>query len=173
MQMQDTRYKIQVRSVLRLALAGVLFGALVQVDAADEPVSIRAADVELNQKTGVATYRGRVVMNQGDMTLHADWLEATMRGRDVDSVRATGNPAGASQREPGGDTTTVTAARLRYHADTRTLELADDIELRRGADVLRGNTGRYDLNSGRFEAHGNPARGERVNAVIQPRPGTP
>jgi lipopolysaccharide export system protein LptA len=159
--------------VLRLGLAGVLFGALAQVDAADEPVSVRAADVELNQKTGVATYRGRVVMNQGDMTLNADWLEATMRGRDVDVVRATGNPAGASQRAPGGDTTTVTAAHLHYHANTRTLELTDNVELRRGADVFRGATGRYDLNSGRFEARGNPARGERVSAVIQPRPETP
>lgn len=161
---------MQVRRWLGLGFVGVLFGVPPVATAADEPVSIRAADVELNQKTGVATYRGRVVMNQGDMTLNADWLEATLKGRDVDVVRAKGAPASASQRAPGGETTTVTAARMLYRADARTLDLADNVALRRGADVLRGSTGRYDLDSGRFEARGNPAYGERVNAVIQPRP---
>jgi lipopolysaccharide export system protein LptA len=156
---------------LLFSLAAIPFAAAATPDA---PVTIRAADVELNQKTGVATYRGRVVLTQGDLTLNAAWLEAQTHQRDVDVVRASGNPARASQPAGvGREAITVEATRLVYRVPARTLDLTDNVLLRRGDDIVHGATGHYDLHSGRFDAHGDPARGERVTAVIHPKQESP
>jgi lipopolysaccharide export system protein LptA len=142
--------------------------------AQDEPATIRSRDVELNQKTGTAVYRGKVVYVQGDLSLYAERVDVFTQQRKADIVTATGRPVIARQRPAdNGVPTTIEADRLDYHINQRTLDLRDRVVMHQGEDSVRAATAHYDLVTGRLDARGDPARGERVEAVIHRRQEAP
>lgn len=160
---------IQLKNIL-VAIALLFLPSLtlaLETDA-DQPINIRARNVELNEKTGVAVYRGNVVLAQGSMNLHAEHLEVTRKNGQIDNVRATGKPATLGLRTDGGETLTASAHRVEYRVQTRTLKLRDNVTLTRAGDVFTGAMVQYLLDEETLTAEG--GAGGQTYAVIQPPP---
>jgi lipopolysaccharide export system protein LptA len=137
---------------------------------ADEPIHINARSVEADEKTGVAVYRGNVLVEQGPLSIEADRVEIHSRKNKTDLIRATGKPA-KLRRRPGGAEEEIRARadRIDYRVAAGELDMTGDVSLRRGEDRFSGEKLHYDLDSKNLTATGNDEADGRVHAVIQSR----
>ena len=76
----------------------------------DQPATLDADEFDLDFQTGVRTYRGNVVYQQGSIRLYADELVAHMKDNKLERAVARGNPAKFSQRPDDSDTDVVGVA---------------------------------------------------------------
>lgn len=156
------------RLVLAVALAASMMasGVMARKSDAEQPINIRAHNVEVNEKTGVSVYTGNVVATQGSLRLDADRVEVTLRDGRTDLIRAWGQPVRLQTRTDNGEDIKARAARAIYRASARRIELYGNVELKRDSDVLTGAVVRYALDDQTFSAAGD-SNGQ-VSAVIQP-----
>lgn len=136
---------------LRRALCGVawLLGLLPAGPATaletdrDQPFSVKARQVELDQKTGHISYRGNVTLTQGSLRIQADSLEAHTRRGQPESLLARGNPIRVSARPEGKEADVeLRAQRLEFHRPTQRLRLEGGVELVH--DEFRVEAGQLD-----------------------------
>jgi lipopolysaccharide export system protein LptA len=165
-------------SAIALLLAGLLGTSAAQAlpDDRAQPIHISAKTVDVNQKTGVSSYRGDVVLTQGSLRIEADRIVVQYRGGKVQMVSAFGTPVTFRERPEKQQPEIIgSAARLEYHADQNRIDLYDGVAVRQGEDVLQSNLLHYDLATSSLSAEAGSAD-ERVQTVIQPNrpvlPGT-
>jgi lipopolysaccharide export system protein LptA len=152
-----------------LLLALVVFASPVthaRKDDADQPVNVRARRVDANEKTGVTTYQGNVVLTQGSLRLDADRMEVTTRDGRLRRVRAWGGPVRFRNRTDSGEEIRGEAGRVEYFASERRIDLHQRVKLTRNNDSVEGAVVRYDLERATFSAEGGDDG--QVSAVIQP-----
>ncbi len=144
------------------------------MDDADEPIRINARSVEANEKTGAAVYRGRVVAEQGRLSIRADRVEIRARNNQTELIQAIGSPVKLRQ-QPDATTEEIRAEakRVDYHVATGKLDMIGDVSLRRGDDLFTGGVLHYDLDTQSLSATGDDQSDGRVHAVIQPRKPAP
>lgn len=157
------RYLLPLSAVL-LLVANVPAHAL--KGDADQPINVRARSVEANEKTGVAVYRGDVVLTQGSLRIQAERIEVVMRNDRMQTVHAFGKPVKVRVRSDRGEELRASALRAEYAGPKQQLDLYGQVTLERDNDVLNGATVRYNLGSQDFAAEGS-SEGQ-VSAVIQP-----
>ena len=158
------------RVVLLLGL--LLAMPAVSAERRDEPVSIRADRIDLNERTGRALYVGRVKLVQGAITIRADRLEAWQRdGRTIRTL-AVGRPASfyKAPATPSDEATEFTAARIDYYVPDRIVHASGNAVAARGQDRFQATTLRYETGPRRLSA-GGQGHG-RVSAVLHPKPST-
>jgi lipopolysaccharide export system protein LptA len=162
---------------LVLALAAALAGAAHAERAdRDKPVNIEADRMLADDAKQTVEFEGRVVMTQGTFTLRADRI--TVR-QDKDGFQfgvATGNPATFREKRDGADEWIEgQAKRIEYDGRAQRVELFDQARVARDKDEVRGNYISYDQRGEVYRVQGakdtqaQPARDERVRAVIQPK----
>jgi lipopolysaccharide export system protein LptA len=162
---------------LVLALAAALAGAAHAERAdRDKPVNIEADRMLADDAKQTVEFDGRVVMTQGTFTLRADRI--TVR-QDKDGFQfgvAVGNPATFREKRDGADEWIEgQAKRIEYDGRAQRVELFDQARVARDKDEVRGNYISYDQRGEVYRVQGakdtqaQPARGERVRAVIQPK----
>jgi len=140
----------------------------------DEPIHINARTVEANEKTGVAVYRGNVLIEQGPLSIKADRVEIRTRKNKTELIRATGEPARLiRQPDEGEDEIQAEADRIDYRVTDGKLYMTGKVSLRRGKDTFTGGMVQYDLRTRSLNASGSDGADGRVHAVIQPRIQTP
>lgn len=149
-----------------LAALGLAWPALALKSDAGQPINIRAASVDVNEKTGVAVYRGNVVMTQGSLRLEADRVDIAMHEGRLERAQAFGKPARLRSVSDTGEELKARAARIDYRAKGRVLDLEGEVWLERGGDEFTGATARYELDTQRFSAKGGDDG--QVTAVIRP-----
>lgn len=124
------------------------------------PVEIEAAQLEVDQQTGLAVFTGDVVVTQADMVMTAPRIEVEGdpdRGGDgIREVRAYGGVALTAGDE------TARAAEGVYDVATGGLILTGDVVLTQGTSTLRGQRLVADLNTGTGVMEG------RVRTVFVP-----
>ncbi len=65
----------------------------------DQPLQVAADSASFNEKTGIATYRGSVVIRQGTLEVRADEVVITVdKEGNVSTTVATGKPARYQQQ---------------------------------------------------------------------------
>jgi lipopolysaccharide export system protein LptA len=156
------------RTLPALLLGTLALPALAAGPVRQEPVQLRAERIEIDQKTGLSRYLGRVVFTQGTLRLTADRAEARHRGDVLEQVTAHGRPLTFRER-PAGRVELVegSAARAEYEAVARRLHLYGDVELRHGRDELRAGVLHYDLANETVLAESDGGR--RVYAALAAR----
>jgi len=165
------------RRVLALALAAALAGAAHAERAdRDKPVNIEADRMLADDAKQTVEFDGRVVMTQGTFTLRADRI--TVR-QDKDGFQfgvAVGSPATFREKRDGADEWIEgQAKRIEYDGRAQRVELFDQARVARDKDEVRGNYISYDQRGEVYRVQGakdtqaQPAREERVRAVIQPK----
>lgn len=138
----------------------------------EQPINIESDTAELNEKTGVSTYRGRVVLTQGTLVIHSDTLVIYTNEEDIERVVAQGNPA-TYQQTPDGDRPDIhaQAKTLEYRADGEELILREGAQLEQdcntyNADIIRYDTLRQIVTSVPSQ---NTSSATRTSVTIQPR----
>lgn len=162
----------------RIALAGTL--ALCSVAAfalpsdRQQPISLVADRATFNEKTGVTTYSGNVIIEQGTMKLQAASIVANLNARkEIGSITATGGPATFQQKtDPAKGFAKGQAQKIIYNAETGIITLSGNASLQQDGASIRGNTLKYSMNKGDIEATGTPNKTGsstgRVQIVIPP-----
>nr|BFE91414.1 hypothetical protein GCM10020185_19500 [Pseudomonas brassicacearum subsp. brassicacearum] len=97
-------------------------------DDRNQPIRIQADDAQLDDKNGVATYKGDVIITQGSMKVTGNTVTITRTpSGDIDVVTSVGNLAYFEQLQTAGDTKPVQGygVTIQYHAAQDRVVLID------------------------------------------------
>ncbi|WP_370692252.1 lipopolysaccharide transport periplasmic protein LptA [Moraxella sp. ZY210820] len=134
----------------------------------NQQITLSADRATYNDKTGVTTYSGNVVIQQGTLKVQADSIVAHLNAkREISSITATGRPAKFQQQihvEKG--IAQGQAQKIVYNASTGIITLSGGAYLNQDGAIMRAETLRYSMNKGDVEATG--SKSGRVQLVIPP-----
>jgi lipopolysaccharide export system protein LptA len=150
-------------AALCLTLTGVAFGAPATGDRSGQPIQIKSDQLLTDSASRTATFTGKVVARQADITMYADRLVITYdeKDKDVEKVEAFGNvriTQGNRQAQAGHAFYDNRAGKIMLDGTPKVFQ---------GDDVVTGKLITYYVNEERSVVTGGPD--ERVNAVIHPR----
>lgn len=162
----------QNKSLLKVVLMSAMVTVASSVFAIpsdrNQQITLSADRATYNDKTGVTTYSGNVVIQQGTMKLQADSIVAQLNAqREIKTITATGRPAKFQQQihvEKG--IAQGQAQKIVYQADTGIITLSGGAYLNQDGAIMRAETLRYSMNKGDVEAQG--SKSGRVQLVIPP-----
>jgi len=154
-----------IRSFLAVAVLLIAWTGLAGAApaASKEPLKIKSNELSADNDKHTATFEGKVVARQGDMTLYADKLVISYGGggRDLSRVEAFGNV-----RIQQG-TRQAFGSHAIYDNKGAKIILDGSPRVQQGEDVITGKEITYYVDEQRSVVTGGPA--ERVEAVIHPR----
>lgn len=141
-----------------------------------QPIRVQADSAELDDRKGVAVYRGDVVITQGTLKITGDTVTITQNARgDVETFTSIGKPAYYEQK-PAPDKPLVKAYGLtiQYFADNERIVLLDQARVVQEGNTFEGEKIVYDtqrqiVNAGRAGDAGVTTPRPRIDMVIQPR----
>jgi len=173
-----------IRSLLVLALAGLLFGAgltpaAAQLDQLNDshdsqaPIKITADTLEVRQTENLAIFRGDVDAIQGDLLLKANMLIVHYRDNKetpdqpgISQIDAEGNVFVSSPNE------TAQGERGIYDVDNKKIWLTGNVVLTQGENIIQGEQLELDLATGQskvFSAASESGKRERVRGLFVPK----
>lgn len=153
------------------AWLGLLLAGLPQLLSAQMPalpVQISADSAEMDDRRGIGTYTGNVVVTRGDMTLWADRIVIHAPDRRPARIEAEGKPVRVEARDADNQPLVATALRMEYSIADDVLLLLREARVQTLTEDARGDRIRYDLTQDIIRIEGTPT--ERVQIIIQPRP---
>jgi lipopolysaccharide export system protein LptA len=163
---------------LLLGLSAFLLGssAWALPEDRNQPIRVQADNAELDDRQGVAVYRGDVVITQGSMKITGDTVTITQSASgDVDIFTSIGKPAYYEQK-PSADKEVVKAYGLtiQYFASNERIVLIDQAKVIQEGNTFEGEKIVYDtqrqiVNAGRATDTNVTTPRPRVDMVIQPR----
>jgi lipopolysaccharide export system protein LptA len=142
----------------------------------EQPIRIQADSAELDDKKGVAVYRGAVVITQGTMKVTGDTVTITQNAQgDVEVFTSVGKPAYYEQK-PSADKQIVQAYGLtiQYFMSNERVVLIDQAKVVQEGNTFEGEKIVYDtkrqiVNAGRATGTNVSAPRPRIDMVIQPK----
>lgn len=142
----------------------LLLPALAEALPADreQPLQVSANSARFNEKTGIATYTGAVVVKQGTLEIRAEEIVIKVdKNGAVTSTEARGAPARYQQQtDPKKGPVSAEASRIDYDAGNEIITLTGNAKLRQDGSSFQGSTITY--NSLRQQVD---AKGEGANRV--------
>lgn len=138
----------------------------------DQPLQVSADSARFDEKSGVATYKGSVVIRQGTLEVRADDLVITVdKDGNVTSTIAKGKPARYQQQtDPKKGLVMAEAARIDYDLKNETITLTGQARLRQEGASFQGASIVYAIARQQVEAKGDAT--SRVQLVLPPQPRT-
>jgi len=140
----------------------------------NQPITLLADRATYNEKTGITTYTGNVIIEQGTMKLQANSIVAQLnKSRQISTITATGKPAKFQQQlDTNKGLARGEAQKIVYNAETGIITLSGGAYLYQNGASIRGNTLRYSMNKGDIEAVGSSnstgSSTGRVQIIIPP-----
>ncbi|MDP2229072.1 MAG: lipopolysaccharide transport periplasmic protein LptA [Moraxellaceae bacterium] len=136
----------------------------------DQPLQVSADSATFDEKTGVAVYKGSVVIRQGSLEMRADEfvIKVNKKGA-VESTTSRGNPA-RFQQTPDAQKSPVLAEadRIDYDLKNEIVTLTGKARLRQDGASFQGATISYNTARQQVEAKGDASN--RVQLVLPPQP---
>lgn len=138
----------------------------------NQPISLVADRATFNEKTGITTYSGNVIIEQGTMRLQAASIVANLnQKKQISSITASGSPARFQQQlDANKGLAKGQAQKIVYNAETGIITMSGGALLEQDGASIRGNTLKYSMNKGDIEAIGTPnstgSSSGRVQIVI-------
>lgn len=140
----------------------------------NQPISLVADNATYNERTGITTYTGNVVIEQGTMKLQAASIVAQLnKNKQISTITATGGPAKFQQQvDTAKGIARGEAQKIVYNAETGILNLIGNAYLYQNGASIRSNTLKYSMNKGDIEASGSSnttgSPKGRVQIIIPP-----
>lgn len=134
----------------------------------DQPVQVSANSASFNEKTGIATYSGAVLVKQGTLEIRADEIVITTdkKGTILTTI-ATGNPARYQQQtDPKKGLVNAEAQRIDYDAKNEIITLTTHAKLKQDSSSFQGNVITYNSLHQQVDAKGDGTN--RVQLVFPP-----
>jgi len=141
--------------------------------AREQPISIYADQLSIDDSTGVSHYRGHVELQQGDLKFSGDELELTQKEGAVTLMQASGSPAHFERSEP--KSLKAEAIHIDYDNSKGEVILRGNAQLWQDSDQFRGALIHYNIDSRRVKAQGSAGGREksgRVHVLIRPKTDT-
>lgn len=152
-----------------LILAAVLSVSPVLARSGDrnQPMDITAdrTDAMLGDDS-VSTLEGNVRIRQGSLEVDAARAEIHRAAGDPNRIVLTGAPASLRQVSDEGEPMAATANRIVYMLADESMMLTGNVVVTQTRGTLRGETIKYDINTGRLDGGGD---GARVSMRILPK----
>ncbi|QLF92403.1 lipopolysaccharide transport periplasmic protein LptA [Pseudomonas sp. ABC1] len=164
---------------LLLGLSASLLGAAsawALPEDSEQPIHVQADTAELDDKQGVAVYRGDVVITQGTLKITGDTVTITQTpSGEIDVFTSVGKPAYYEQK-PAIDKPIVKAYGLtiQYFSSSERIVLIDQAKVVQEGNTFEGEKIVYDtkrqiVNAGRANDTQITSPRPRIDMVIQPR----
>ena len=142
----------------------------------DQPIRVQADSAELDDRQGVAIYRGSVVITQGTLKITGNEVTITQNKQgDIDVFTAVGSPAYYEQ-QPSADKSLVKAygKTIQYFAPTERIVLIDQAKVIQEGNTFKGEKIVYDtrrqiVNAGRAGKTAISTPQPRIDMVILPK----
>ena len=162
--------------LLSLSAALTSAGAWALPSDRDQPIRVQADSAELDDKQGVAVYRGDVVITQGTLKITGDTVTITQTAQgDIDTFTSIGKPAYYEQK-PAENKQIVKAYGLtiQYFANNERIVLIDQAKVVQEGNTFEGEKIVYDtkrqiVNAGRANGTSVTSPRPRIDMVIQPK----
>ena len=147
-------------------------------DDQQQPIRIQADDAQLDDKQGIATYKGDVIITQGSMKVTGNTVTITRTPTgDIDVVTSVGNLAYFEQLQTAGDSKPVQGwgVTIQYHASQNRVVLIDKAKVvDKDNNVTQGEKIVYDTvkklaSAGRATGNKVTESRPRIDMVIQPK----
>ncbi len=135
----------------------------------DQPVQVSADTATADGKTGIATYRGNVVVKQGSLEIRADEIIITTdkKGALLSTI-SKGKPARYQQQpDPKKGMVTAEALRIDYDAKNENIKLTGNARLKQDGSSFSGQTITYNSQRQQVDAKGEG--NNRVQLVFPPQ----
>lgn len=134
----------------------------------NQSISLEADRATFNEKTGITTYTGNVVIQQGTLKIQANSIVANLNQQSqIKNVTAQGSPAKFQQQmDNKGGLAKGEAKKIIYNAETGILSLSGGAFLSQNGATFRGENLTYSMNKGDIEATG--GSNGRIKIVIPP-----
>lgn len=152
-----------------LILATLLATAPVLAKSGDrnQPMDISADRTDaLLGDDSVSTLEGNVRIRQGSLEVDAARAEVHRAAGDINRIVLTGSPASLRQVSDAGEPMDATANRIVYLLADESMMLTGNVVVSQPRGTLRGETIKYDINTGRLDGGGD---GARVSMRILPK----
>ncbi|MCK9534212.1 MAG: lipopolysaccharide transport periplasmic protein LptA [Pseudomonas sp.] len=167
------------RTTAVLITAGLsLLSGLAQALPSDsqQPINIQADSAEMDDKRGVAIYRGDVIITQGTLKITGDTVTISLnKSGDIDVFTSLGKPAYYEQ-QPSTDKEIIQAYGLmiQYFANNEKIIILDQAKVIQQGNTFRGEKIVYDtqkqiVTAGRGKQGTITTPSPRINMVIQPK----
>ena len=150
---------LSLLSMLPLLLTASLLGpmALASTDDTQQPIHIEADQAEINERQGVMTYTGHVLLRQGGIELRADTVVVYAVDGELQRITAQGQPVHYLQKPPQQDNDAKevkgVSQRMEYNAKDKRLLLLGNAEFWQGGNRFSGNRIQYDPETERVIAN--------------------
>ena len=136
----------------------------------NQPMDISADRTDaLLGDDSVSTLEGNVRIRQGTLEVDAARAEVHRVAGDINRIVLTGAPATLRQVSDAGEPMEATANRVVYDRSDETMVPTGNVVITQPCGTLRGETIKYDINTGRIDGGGD---GARVNLRILPKSAT-
>ncbi|WPC04330.1 lipopolysaccharide transport periplasmic protein LptA [Pseudomonas sp. MBLB4123] len=142
----------------------------------EQPIRVQADSAELDDKQGVAVYRGDVIITQGTLKITGDTVTITQNAQgEIEIFTSVGKPAYYEQK-PAADKQIVQAYGLtiQYFAASERIVLIDQAKVIQEGNTFEGEKIVYDtrrqiVNAGRATGAQVSTPRPRIDMVIQPK----
>ncbi len=160
--------------LLTLTITGMLFSNPVMAlpSDRDKPVHISSDSADIDDATGIATYRGDVIISQGTTVLKGDVVTIYVSDRKINRIVSQGSSSKQAyyEEEQSDDKGLLKAwaNTIDYSLNTELVALTQNARLTQKGDTFTGNNIEYDKRKQLVNAQGSNTTGGRVQMVIQP-----
>ncbi|MGH1461059.1 MAG: lipopolysaccharide transport periplasmic protein LptA [Neptuniibacter sp.] len=168
-----------MRTSLR-SLAVILIGLFSAASTAlpddeNQPIYITADTASINDKTGITTYKGNVVIKQGSLLIEAEHVDMHRGEEGVEKLIANGSPAHFRQQpEVNSPYSDAWGLNMVYMVEEERLTITRQAKVVQDKDTFSGEKIVYDLDKSIVDAFGSTGDASqdssgRINMVIQPK----
>lgn len=149
-----------------LLLSGSLSAHALESDR-KQPIAIEADQGSLDQKNQTTVFSGNVLIRQGSLNIQAQSVRVSQDKNGNQTMSAQGNPVRFGQQLENKDYVEGQGNRVEYSSLTNVVRLNGNAQIKRGGDVVKGESISYNTRTETYEVRGNKS-GKRISVVIQP-----
>ncbi len=164
------------RSLIGLTVLLVSTHVVALTEDRRQPIRVQADSAELDDKQGVAVYRGNVIIIQGTMKITGDTVTITQDDNgDIKVFTSVGKPAYYEQvPSPNKSVVKAYGLTIQYFAENNRIVLIDDAKVVQDGNTFQGEKIVYDtqrqiVNAGRAKDTKITTPRPRIDMVIQPK----
>ncbi len=135
----------------------------------DQPITIKADNVQLNEKTGISVYNGNVVFTQGSLVLKGNRIVIHQPKGKLKKIIVTGKPASFEQQQDNvKQRVQAKAGKMEFITRDELVYLTQNASVSQGKNLLKGERIEYNTRNSTVSARKGANNKNRVHAVIEP-----
>lgn len=158
-----------VKTVLCCYLLACINTCAFALEDSEQPVNIKSDKASFDHNDGLASYTGKVTVDQGSRHLLSDNLTIKRdKNNRIKVIIATGKPARfRSQPDSKKAISYGKANTIKYYPQQDKVDLLDDAELNQNGDTVKGPILNYNFTTGNLKTIS--SIDERATFILQPK----